>query len=131
FEGVQASTSIENQWSSPLKTTVHLGYILNRKAAPGTGEGYSAALEAAYKIGDIEIKPLAGIYYNESDVLPAAYADVTNALGKTNRIAQSYLLRVAVPEQNYSFYGRYVQTDVLNTDTASNILSDRRIISLG
>jgi hypothetical protein len=131
FEGVQASTSIENQWSAPLKTALHLGYILNRKAAPGTGEGYSAALEATYKIGDIELKPLAGIYYNESDVLPAVYADVTNALGKTNRIAQSYYLKVAVPDQNYSFYGRYVQTDVLDTDTARNILSDRRIISLG
>ena len=128
FEGIQASTSIENQWSAPLKTSVHLGYIINQKAGKGTGEGYSAALSANYKWGGYELSPMVGVYYNERNVLPAVYADVSGALGKTNRLATSYYLKVSVPDQNYSFYGRYVQTDLIEEQY---LLSDRRIITVG
>ncbi len=128
FEGVQGATSIENQWSPDLKTSLHLGYILNRKAGKGTGEGYSAALSADYQMGGVNLSPMVGLYYNERNVLPAVYADVSNNLGKTNRLATSYYLKVSVPEQNYSFYGRYVQTDLIEEE---NSLSDRRIITVG
>lgn len=126
FEGFQLGSSLITQWTGNLKTTLNGGYILNQLAAPGTGKGYAVTVGADYKTSKYVISPLVGLYYNERNVLPAVYTSST--YGRTNRIATNLTLRVSMPQENLSFYGRYVQADLIEEEFS---LSDRRVFSLG
>lgn len=127
YIGYLGGAAVDYAFSKRFSLGLKSGFIYNEYAVDGASQGASLALGSKWQVSpDLSLEPEAGLFYNESDVVPSNV--VSSTLGGLNRRAYMVYLKATLPRHNVSIYGRAVLANEL---APKPFMTDRQIYTIG
>lgn len=126
FEGIETSALMRARANRNLRFELRAANLRNWNAPVGKRSGYNATLTPIIDVGNFEIKPEVGIFYNESDTLPATYT--SSGVGQNNRNGWLAGLKAKFKDENVTISTRWVEA---NKIAPNPYTADRTIFTVG